>query len=125
MNDDVRVCRLCGAAKPATEYCPRKDSGKMRSECKTCLKNLAIFRTTGWSHSDYESAFAKQEGKCGICHTTLSSSRYSKLCGDHCHTTGKLRGLLCANCNTAIGLFKDSTIRLRSAIEYLNKHTQG
>lgn len=122
MNATVRVCRLCEAEKLATDFYTR-ENGKLRSECKACTGARTSLRSTGWTPEAYEKAFAKQDGKCAICMSTLNSSRYTKFAGDHCHTTGKLRGLLCMNCNTAIGLLKDSTIRLQAAIEYLNRHT--
>ena len=121
----VRVCRICGTEKPATDYYARKENGKLRSECKECTSAVSSFRSTGWTREAYENAFAQQGGKCAICRSTLNSSRYTKLAGDHCHTTGKLRGLLCTNCNTAIGLMKDSPDRLLAAAEYLRRHTQG
>ena len=40
---------------------------------------------------------------------------------DHCHSTSKIRGLLCANCNTALGLMGDDVVRMRKAIKYLKK----
>lgn len=119
---NTRVCRICGADRPASEFYVRKDSGKPRSECKECTKAVSSFRSTGWTREAYEEAFARQHGKCGICASVLNSSRYTKLAGDHCHTTGRLRGLLCTNCNTALGLMKDSRQRLQAAIEYLTRH---
>lgn len=115
----MKKCRICGTEKPLTNFYFRKDSGHYRSECKDCLKDLTRFRTTGWSPDDYEKAYLKQQGKCAICGCTLNSSRYTRFAGDHDHKTGKLRGLLCTNCNTALGLFKDSIIRLQAAITYL------
>lgn len=116
---ELKICRICGVEKPLTEYYFRKDSRHYRNECKDCLKQLATFRSTGWSPIDYEKAFQRQDGKCAICGCVLNSSRYTRFAGDHDHKSGKLRGLLCTNCNTALGLFKDSTERLSNAIKYL------
>ena len=44
---------------------------------------------------------------------------------DHCHTTGKIRGLLCRKCNTAIGLLNDNATVLRLAAEYLDEHASA
>lgn len=54
---------------------------------------------------------------CGLAHK--AGSFFDRLVVDHCHTTGKLRGLLCTNCNTAIGLFKESISNMQRAIEYV------
>ena len=118
------VCRICGTEKPLEDFYYRKDSGRHRRECKDCTKELTQYRNTGWTQDDYDRAFIQQKGKCAICGSTLNSSRYTKLAVDHCHKTGKLRGLLCTNCNTAIGLLKESPERLRSAIQYLEFHSK-
>lgn len=57
----------------------------------------------------------KSNGLCEICKTE------SFKVIDHCHTTGKVRGLLCVRCNYGIGYFKDNKQSLSNAIEYLNK----
>ena len=120
-----RVCRVCGTEKPTTEYYARKDTSKTRSECKECTGHLTSFRTSGWTKEAYEETFAIQKGACAICECTLNSSRYTRLAGDHCHASGRLRGLLCTNCNTSLGLMKDSPKRLLAAAAYLQRHTQG
>jgi hypothetical protein len=55
---------------------------------------------------------------CGIHREDLSRD----LAVDHCHSTGKIRDLLCINCNLGIGFFKESLFKLKSAINYLKKH---
>lgn len=119
----TKKCRLCGIEKPLSEFYKRSESGHHRNECKDCLKALHRFRNTGWTPEAYEKAYVKQNGKCAICGCTLNSSRYTHFAGDHDHKTGKLRGLLCSNCNCALGLMKDSPIRLQRAIAYLNKYS--
>lgn len=59
-----------------------------------------------------------QNGLCQIC-KSFKSNRKSRLCVDHNHLTGKIRGLLCDRCNRAIGLFGDDSNILESALEYL------
>jgi len=58
----------------------------------------------------------KQNNKCAICNAEL----INEFLIDHCHTTGKVRGLLCRDCNFAIGLFKDNIKTLENAIQYLS-----
>ena len=67
---------------------------------------------------NYQQLFNEQAGCCKLCgvhQTELKKALYV----DHNHTTGKIRGLLCNNCNSAIGLFKENTTVLQKAIEYL------
>lgn len=61
---------------------------------------------------------ASQGGVCNICR---QPPRRKRLSVDHCHTSGKVRGLLCHVCNAALGLLKDDTNRLFTAIDYLRK----
>lgn len=73
----------------------------------------------GCSLEDYELLLKKQKGVCAICKQKCKTK--PSLGVDHCHTTGEIRGLLCATCNPALGLFKDSPKLLLAAIRYLTK----
>lgn len=68
--------------------------------------------------------FIIQDYKCGICNITLNlnvkCNKNTHI--DHCHTTGKVRGLLCSKCNTGIGMFKENIITLKRAIRYITHH---
>jgi hypothetical protein len=68
---------------------------------------------------DFEALFAKQEGRCAICGTKQEELR-KRLAVDHSHETGKARGLLCADCNSGLGFFKDDRERMRRGIAYLD-----
>lgn len=77
----------------------------------------------GISRKDYESMLGAQDGVCAICGNPEVVKIRGELLGlavDHCHATGKIRGLLCSSCNTAIGLMKDDVNLLNSAIKYLS-----
>ncbi|MBO1267080.1 endonuclease VII domain-containing protein [Arthrobacter cavernae] len=69
----------------------------------------------GLSPEEFEGLHSSQGGKCAIC----SLIPPTPLHVDHDHETGKVRGLLCGSCNRAIGLLKDDTDLMRSAIAYL------
>ena len=83
----------------------------------------------GITQDDYNRMLYEQKGTCSICknpeiRTTIGSdgtARTSQLCVDHCHKTGKVRGLLCYKCNSAIGFLGDSIETLAEAILYLQK----
>jgi hypothetical protein len=110
-------------AKDNPEY--RKDynttfykQNKERMDLAT--KKHRLKKTYGITLDDYNTLFAKQEGKCTICNTHQSQLQKS-LAVDHCHTTKQVRGLLCMTCNTALGKFKDDINLLQNAINYLKK----
>lgn len=79
------------------------------------------------SPDDYFKIVEKQNNLCAICKKpeTVKTNKGDRIRGlaiDHCHTTGKVRGLLCSKCNKAIGLLKDNIELLESAIEYLKNN---
>lgn len=84
------------------------------------IKDRYLKKHYGISLDDYEKMFEKQNGVCAICGDPNMSERYKYLAVDHCHETGRIRGLLCDACNKALGGFKDSIDVLKSAVEYLN-----
>ena len=89
----------------------------------------SLKQTFGISLAQYESMFDAQKGLCAICkNPETAKNNYDKvtrrLAVDHCHTSGKIRALLCSACNTAIGLMNDDTARIQAAIEYLKSHQE-
>lgn len=79
------------------------------------------------SHSftleDYKSMLDSQNSKCKICNNPLIKPKDIAL--DHCHKTGKVRGILCRYCNTGIGMLQDDTRILQNAIKYLKEFNNG
>jgi hypothetical protein len=73
----------------------------------------------GITLEDYNEMFSAQDGKCAICSGGPNGEK--RLCVDHCHSTGKVRGLLCDKCNVGLGRFNDDLALLEKAIEYLKK----
>ena len=78
----------------------------------------------GITQQDYEAMLARQDGKCAICGATENRVNHPRerknFYVDHDHKTGKVRGLLCHNCNFAIGYFQDDPERMRRAADYLD-----
>ena len=67
----------------------------------------------------------ESQGGCAICGKRLevrSKSIESRAVVDHCHDTGRVRGILCNNCNTGIGHLKDDPDIVKSALDYLIRH---
>jgi Autographiviridae endonuclease VII len=78
-------------------------------------KRRAHLKRYGISLAEYDALLAKQNGACAICRRR--STRM--LCVDHCHVTGMVRGLLCHECNAALGYLKDDQASLVAALAYL------
>jgi hypothetical protein len=74
-----------------------------------------LFKTYGITVEEYTAMLDKQDGVCAICKKPDSK----RLSVDHSHQSGKVRGLLCTKCNTALGKFDDSVDLLNTAITYL------
>ena len=81
-------------------------------------RNDRLQRQYSITEQQYDAIFKKQEGKCAICNC---HQHYQRLCVDHDHKTGMVRGLLCTNCNRGLGRFFDSNLRLRNAAAYIEK----
>ena len=92
-------------------------------------RNKTIRHKYGIEPDEYDKMLKSQSGVCAICGTDNPNGSRSRstyllnLAIDHCHKTGRIRGLLCNNCNRGIGLLGDDVIVLRRAIEYLTKQT--
>lgn len=123
----MKTCNRCGKIKELFEFSKRSDrpSG-IQSKCKDCEREVrrkyykpheAIRRKLNISDTEYNQLISESNNCCNICNRVLD-----KKCIDHCHTTNKVRGVLCNNCNTALGLVGDNIQTLESMIKYLNKH---
>ena len=135
-----RTCKKCGCTKPLTDFYKtgrKKDKPDARHYvCKQCTRervaanhNPARYRAQHLKRQynitveDYDEMFEKQEGKCAICGSSSpgNTRRNSYFSVDHCHSTGKVRGLLCHPCNTALGLLKDNPETITNILSYLQK----
>jgi len=97
-----------------------------RSKNVEKLRLYEIKRKFDLSLEEYEELLCKQNGACAICECPETATRggvVRKLAVDHCHDTGKVRGLLCSNCNTGIGKLKDRASLVLKAYKYLEKHS--
>jgi len=131
----TRICTTCGVEKDITEFYLRggKRSPKSRkSKCKKCeiirlaasydpskSRNNDLKRLYGITLNDYNQMLTEQNDRCVICKTTEPGGKHGKFMVDHCHDTGKVRGLLCKRCNIALGEVGDNIQTLQSMVEYL------
>lgn len=97
-----------------------KRQGK-RNSYKSCKVLQSKY---GITLDNYQQMLIEQNNSCRICGTlTADKSNISRrFAVDHCHTTGKVRGLLCIKCNAGIGMFNDNLDILISAVSYLQEH---
>jgi hypothetical protein len=125
---EPRTCRQCGESyipkqlKEAASYCSRVCSQEAR-KLSGRQRDQHLRRKYGISAKDYDRLLAEQGGGCALCGVRpedLSAGRYrTYLHVDHCHETGRVRGLLCPEHNLLLGRFGDSPEMFRRVLEYL------
>lgn len=148
----MKTCVQCQLSKELADFSPyeRNRNRGLRLRCKDCNnlndrnkrkanpeavreKDRAKYwrdpeinrkerlkREFGLTLEGYANMLAGQKGVCAICKTPPASNR--RLAVDHCHTTGRIRQLLCTKCNTALGFFKESAEIVQAAADYLRRH---
>jgi hypothetical protein len=130
------TCSKCKVEKEFKDFSKdsRKKSG-IRGSCRACEKErMRLYdnseagkrrmRNGKWkqqgidiTHEVYTEMYSKQNGKCIIC-----ENEFKTLCVDHNHTTGKVRGLLCRQCNIGISALKENEQNFIKAIKYLKEN---
>lgn len=141
---ETKTCKDCSKEKPLSEYSKfSRSADGLDYRCKPCkavrqkkwsdsipdkhlyYRERNLRKAFGIGLDEYNAMLEKQGGVCSICEqeeTTVRAGRVMALSVDHCHETGKIRGLLCNSCNRALGKFKDSVQHLTAAIRYLEAH---
>lgn len=116
-----KKCRWCShefsPRAPSHHYCSQKCAEDAASE-------KYLWLTYKISLGDYVSLYEKQNKECAICKSPgfkMQAHHKLFLVVDHCHATGRVRGLLCHNCNRGLGLFQDSKENLQRAADYVTK----
>jgi len=125
IHNGMATCKQCGEEKAADQF-PNLTYG--RYLCQRCLRAEQAARQLcrqDCSSEQFQAFHEAQDGKCAIGGASQGHrSRYGKVCRlavDHDHRTGKVRGLLCNNCNRGLGRFKDSLANLEAAARYLKR----
>lgn len=95
--------------------CRKKEYHNGNGKYKTWISGLKQY---GITEQDWQRMYDEQNGVCAICG---KHQVYRRLSVDHCHKTGKVRGLLCVRCNRALGYVFDSPNILRNAANYLER----
>ena len=118
-GEPLKFCSKCNSEKPLTEFYKKDRTGRLDSTCKRCRIIAQREKTLGITDDEYWALYWKQNGRCGICHKRINSRRYKRFAVDHDHKTGKIRGLLCHQCNTALGLLKDDPLAIDRAKDWV------
>ncbi|MET7652359.1 endonuclease VII domain-containing protein [Streptomyces sp. NPDC005486] len=111
-------CPQCGEVKPHAQWERNKSSSdgwsSYRRPCRAERNRISYFkRKYGLTPTELDALIAAQHGVCSIC---LAASAEHV---DHCHKTGRVRGVLCFSCNAALGQFKDRPDAIRRAAAYV------
>ena len=109
-------CKACELLERQSRRLKYPDTGR----------NQDLKKLYGISLEEYNRLYVVQKGCCAICKVDNNirkikgETKEESFCVDHCHETGRVRGLLCYKCNAGLGMFKDNTEFMQSAINYLD-----
>ena len=132
----MKRCTECGETKHIDEFASA-GVGKKRAKCKPCLarKKREYYKKNpdkarrrnlktlyGLTNEQRAQMATARNYCCDVCKKQFSDEQ---LCVDHCHTTNKVRGLLCTNCNLMLGHAHDEVSKLQQGIRYLLFHTNN
>lgn len=150
----TKVCRHCGVEKGTHEFhrTPAAPDG-LRPDCADCRnarqkgyygrltddqrrrhKGRVLKYKYGVTLDELDAMYEAQNGRCAICQAEGPRPAEGDMPGrgygraldiDHDHATGRVRALLCKDCNLGIGRFSDDPEKLESAAQYLRRHGKG
>ena len=137
-----RKCNKCGEVKPLTDFYKTgrktdKNKDNRHYTCKECTKarvkaahaanpdkarEAFMRRNYGIGIDEYDAMLERQGSKCACCGTEEPRGKHNVFCVDHDHVTGKVRELLCKDCNIVLGIINDSPEHLMRLIQYIARH---
>lgn len=135
----TKRCFACKEEKPLTEFY-RSNVNYYQKECKACNRerkyrwhkteegkrssaNTKLKSRFGITLEQYEEMYLAQNGKCLCCGASESTFGH-RLAVDHCHTTGRIRGLLCKDCNVALGYLKEDKQIVENLLAYITNYCE-
>lgn len=124
-----KPCSTCKNWLAPTEFYPNpKLSDGLTTYCKRCDRSARLLRNYGITADQYDAMLDEQGGTCAICPAVPKDGQSLHVDHDHACCPGRkkscgqcVRGLLCEDCNRVLGMFRDDTTRLQSAIDYLSR----
>lgn len=140
----IKKCNKCLKELHVSKFHKASKGDGYQYTCKDCKRELgkitqrnralklpeynrkaALKRRYDLTIEEYDKMLEYQGFVCDICKTGNPGNEYKHFCVDHNHKTGKVRGLLCGQCNRALGGFYDSLKNLKNAVKYLEKHEEN
>lgn len=138
MSNETKICVECNLPKPASEFKYKNRCASCRKKIKTAIQREAQkkyfttpkgqqqllrnrLRKYDISVDQYLSLLEEQEGKCALCR--VSEDPKKSLSVDHDHQSGRVRGLLCTQCNAIIERVLKSPGFLTRALDYLKGYS--
>lgn len=122
-TDGARLCLRCGVPLDVNQHRRKFCSTECRSQSQAIKARdehrAKWLKQYGLTVDEFDSMLATQGGGCAICHTGEPGGRGTWHV-DHCHDSGRVRGLLCRGCNIGLGQFKDNPLLLEAAVRYLS-----
>jgi hypothetical protein len=138
----MKSCTVCKISKPHSEFYRNKHmANRALNQCKRCVQSAIRARRRVvrndpalWSQAQlskrrrYERRvygvtkdvwYEMFGSECAICAVDVLTLPVNQRCFDHCHTSGRVRGILCHRCNSAMGKFEDDPALLERAAQFL------
>ena len=141
----MKVCSKCGILKSLSEYSFKRPKGRkpgLQPRCKECAKidtqewnkknahrkrDMYLKRTYDISENEYNAMIYSQNNSCFICNTEFDFGVFgpNSPVVDHDHNTGRVRGILCNECNRGLGYFHDNPAALLNAASYITENIES
>ena len=137
----TKTCKRCKVEKPVEAFARGRSDGS-HAWCKSCMseyqvtykakkgrdyfKNYNYMAQYGITLEEAHDLLISQNNACALCNKEVSwlPGFSSAAHVDHCHSTGKVRGILCGSCNTALGKLGDSVESITKVLNYLKESKQ-
>lgn len=115
----MKRCSSCLIEKPLTEFNKREAAHDgLQNYCKPCASAYNTLRIHGLTQEDIADIMVEQGGVCKICSRPMSLERGPRMRNiDHCHKTGRRRGIICSSCNRNLGWLE--TEGIQKILDYL------
>jgi hypothetical protein len=139
-EENLKRCPKCGKTKDRAEFSKKRTAKDgLQGTCKECCAAYAKvydktysktearrasqrrrgLRKYGLTEEGFQAILDSQDGRCACCGTDTPGGHGNQWHVDHCHETGKIRGLLCAHCNTGAGKFGDNLEGALLHVDYM------